>query len=599
MMYQPLSLAAVLALLLGPLAWIRADGDEKPDPPPAELSPEEKLEVLRRLFDEDRRLPDEERVLRVYEFANAPCKKTVDFLSRLYRDERNTGIHMAATQTLGKIGSLEAIQAIIQNGLPVLSKDTYAVLSVGEALGRPLSPAAEDWFLKKGMVPALRSQEELWTQVIQAVRRFRNPQRFALLEAELARSAVPARLQAALLAGLEGAGSSRSARVTALAKNLARSGNVEVQAAALRCLFAHGGAKHRKEFEDGLRSPHWQVRAQSLALCAKLGHPKLLDHAGKLLADPEPKVQVVAVRALLRRGGIEVIPLLFRALDKSKGRVQDDIADALARLTGRDLGPSSAQWESWWIQNKNNPAELKMMGAEEFSALKAESAQQQTLVYYGLRVLSDNVAFVFDSSESMAERYEPIAEEKKAEEETAPEGTTVVRRPGGGRAGAAGGKKGKSETGVPKIEVAKRELRKVIDGLEVGRRFTIVQFDSIIRDFIPDELGKEREGLERMTPEVRDRARAFIDKVGPAGLTYMLKAIESAFAYEDIETVFLLSDGAPTPESGSMEQILERVRELNQLRGVKINTIGFKMADDEKDFLRRLADENFGVFVER
>ena len=48
-----------------------------------------------------------------------------------------------------------------------------------------------------------------------------------------------------------------------------------------------------------------------------------------------------------------------------------------------------------------------------------------------------------------------------------------------------------------------------------------------------------------------------------------------------------------------MKVILERMRKLNRIRSIKINTIGFDLKDKEKEFLRTLADEHFGVFVER
>ena len=49
--------------------------------------------------------PIERRILLIHEFANAPCKETVDFLVKLYGSEKNSGIHMSITQTLGKIGT--------------------------------------------------------------------------------------------------------------------------------------------------------------------------------------------------------------------------------------------------------------------------------------------------------------------------------------------------------------------------------------------------------------------------------------------------------------------------------------------------------------
>jgi len=102
-----------------------------------------------------------------------------------------------------------------------------------------------------------------------------------------------------------------------------------------------------------------------------------------------------------------------------------------------------------------------------------------------------------------------------------------------------------------------------------------------------------------MDGTTRPAAFAFVDNTKPAGQTYMMNALRTAFAYQDLDTIYLLSDGAPTPSSGSMDEILDYVRRENRLRSVRINAIGFDLDEAEKAFLRRLAGENFGVFVER
>ena len=64
-------------------------------------------------------------------------------------------------------------------------------------------------------------------------------------------------------------------------------------------------------------------------------------------------------------------------------------------------------------------------------------------------------------------------------------------------------------------------------------------------------------------------------------------------------TVFVLSDGMPT--SGAVkdpEQILKMVRAANRYQKVRINTV-FTGVGDGAAFLRKLAEQNDGVFVHR
>ena len=146
---------------------------------------------------------------------------------------------------------------------------------------------------------------------------------------------------------------------------------------------------------------------------------------------------------------------------------------------------------------------------------------------------------------------------------------------------------------------AKEELKNVLSGVPKNKRMNIIRFESVVTDWIKDDLGKEPKKLVPLQDKIRPRAIDFIDKAIPQGQTYMLAALKTVFGYEDLETLYLLSDGAPTPESGSMEEILRTVKRWNRLRNVKINTIGFYLRPKEKEFLRQLADENFGVFVDR
>ena len=104
--------------------------------------------------------PIERRILLIQEFANAPCKETVDFLIKLYGSEKNSGIHMSITQTLGKIGTEPAIRAVIGKGLPLLENNAFNITAVAQALENPLEAKAEQWLLKAGLRAASLRRSE-------------------------------------------------------------------------------------------------------------------------------------------------------------------------------------------------------------------------------------------------------------------------------------------------------------------------------------------------------------------------------------------------------------------------------------------------------
>ena len=200
-----------------------------------------------------------------------------------------------------------------------------------------------------------------------------------------------------------------------------------------------------------------RVRIVSVAgLAPHLENEKTFQLVVPYLDDTELRVQISVIRALLERGGLEVIEPLIKTLSTTKhGRTKHDAADALPRLPGRDLRPYAVQWESWWRNNKEtlDGSKIKRMGAVEFSQLKAEAAEQSTVLYYGLRVLSNYVAFVIDSSQSMEEEYEPKGT-KRSRKTTVRSAEAKKKRKKRGRKGMSG-----SKTAKQVITFARGELR--------------------------------------------------------------------------------------------------------------------------------------------
>ena len=82
--------------------------------------------------------------------------------------------------------------------------------------------------------------------------------------------------------------------------------------------------------------------------------------------------------------------------------------------------------------------------------------------------------------------------------------------------------------------------------------------------------------------------------------------LEEAFSDLSLDTIYLVTDGAPThvgssgkgdPEDSAqiVRAIHKRMKELNFLRDVRIFTLGFKGAKEE--FLKRLSQDHGGRYV--
>ena len=136
---------------------------------------------------------------------------------------------------------------------------------------------------------------------------------------------------------------------------------------------------------------------------------------------------------------------------------------------------------------------------------------------------------------------------------------------------------------------AAKELEKALRGLSPGTLFNLVFFDSGV-DPWRDELIEHEERSLAAAVEFANAQRA-------AGGTNIYDALILAFEDERVDTLYLMSDGDPT--SGQItdpERILERIRQLNRTRKLEINAISIGKASA---FLRRLAEQNGGVYVER
>ena len=87
-----------------------------------------------------------------------------------------------------------------------------------------------------------------------------------------------------------------------------------------------------------------------------------------------------------------------------------------------------------------------------------------------------------------------------------------------------------------------------------------------------------------------------------AALLHVLGASQLRFGQQiknGVEEVFLLSDGEPSVGSvKDPEEILRVVREINRYQKIRINTV-FTGTDKGAEFMRKLAEQNHGVFVRR
>ena len=159
------------------------------------------------------------------------------------------------------------------------------------------------------------------------------------------------------------------------------------------------------------------------------------------------------------------------------------------------------------------------------------------------------------------------------------------------------------EGSPPRINLVKEELKKVIEKLSSETKFNIIAFGSKV-------LVWSKKKMVQATDAAKKKAKKFVDSFEASGLTHTDEALKAAFAVKDVDTIYLLSDGAPyRAEHGEslsisfIESILEWTAKANRFRRIRIHTLGFEEIAEQQggqicvDFLKRLAKDSGGKFT--
>lgn len=325
------------------------------------------------------------------------------------------------------------------------------------------------------------------------------------------------------------------------------------------------------------------VRLTALDALADRKDPATLDLAIKALKEDGWPHRQAAARILQGLGDAQGIAPLVNAMATDEGRMLEVYAEALQVLSGAEIGPFPDAWKSWYDENKERLAE---MGAKPQSTKRAKAGADAGIDYYGIETKSRRMVFLIDISGSMKE---PIGD--------APQDVT--------------GQVEDTYSGL-KVDIAKKVLKQAIRNLPDNAFFNIVVFNHAVKVFEP--------GLIEATQDNKNKAYLMINDLEASGSTYTYGALEKAFAmagrgitdkaYDPgVDTIFVLSDGAPTDSSIDKAEpmepkiVLDAVTEWNQFAKIVIHTIAIdpRIGAGGKGFVRfmkSLAAQNAGTYTE-
>ncbi|QDT12550.1 VWA domain-containing protein [Planctomycetes bacterium K23_9] len=270
------------------------------------------------------------------------------------------------------------------------------------------------------------------------------------------------------------------------------------------------------------------------------------------------------VRALTLMDHPDAYEFLAQIRRNVDGQLLHEMNTVFQGITVDDFLGDEERFAAWKNGSTTGPS-VKLAGYSESpdsifkDATYSESANRIQLrrqKYYGIDIEAKRLVFVIDHSGSM--------------------------------------KKGSSHNGRwgSRLWHAKDALIKAIEALPEDDEFGIIFYAETVRQW--------KKGLVVATPDNKQDAKAFVYRLGFGGSTNTHGALcESMNFDDDLEAVFLLTDGIPS--SGAIvhpDHIVNDIVRQNQLRHLKINTIGIAVNSKTKSFLATLAKRCSGEFTQ-
>ena len=289
--------------------------------------------------------------------------------------------------------------------------------------------------------------------------------------------------------------------------------------------------------------------------CAALGAMSFDDALAHLPEAARAKgwrLRAQAVQTALYWRRPQCIEALILLVSDGTPRVAAAALRALRFLSGKEIAPDPELWRAWWSANAASWRAPK--GTPNDAAAAPLDPKSTRARFQGLEIESDRVAFVLDYSTSMQEQM---------------------------------------GTGGRRIDAVRAELRSTLAALPDGVRVNLVTFGENVRTFAPS--------ARPLTAKTRQAIVEFSESTRLESETNLAGGVLKALEDDAIDTVYLLTDGAPSiGDFVWTRRVRLGVERANRTRRVAVHTIGFGVTGDTtKQFLKELADENEGRFVLR
>ena len=254
------------------------------------------------------------------------------------------------------------------------------------------------------------------------------------------------------------------------------------------------------------------------------------------------------------------IEFLISVARQSNGQLRFETVQHLSRLTGQNFGGFADQWAEWWQTNGERFQATATDDAPAASALPRSLGApvaripwpEEVPEFFDVPVYGYRVVFVIDHSRSMAS----------------------------------------SVDGITRLKEAQSQLNKAVDALSPYAYFNVLSYNSDVQAFA--------RGLVQADEANKRGVHRFCDRLSPAGKTACYDALYAGLMTdENLESMYFLSDGEPNVgRIVEMPAIVSAITTQNVTQRTTIYTLGIDSRGEHEEFLRQLADRNFGQFFQ-
>ena len=324
------------------------------------------------------------------------------------------------------------------------------------------------------------------------------------------------------------------------------------------------GSLHEPEVEsvfvDALESKLLAIRILSIDILGQFQFHDSIEFLKRQLSCPEYRAmygfRFNLLRAFTRMHHPDAVEFLTTVHPSLDGQLRHLIKESLESVTVNDFLGDDQRFAKWQSRNAGSDEQEKDADIDKdkivfkTAGYESEAIKFEKQQYYGININAQRVMFIIDHSGSMEDVW----------------------------------------GGMSRLARAKLELIKVIRELPEDTEFAIMFYETNVRVW--------RKELLYATEDNKLEAIAFIRRLGFGDRTNTYGALRRSLIFDnDLETVFLLTDGRPTIGiTVQPEQILADILGRNRFRHLNFNTIGIAVNPSTEAFLKQLAVGSGGEY---